>query len=259
MARYYFVGLMLPDLQIGIAPELSFQKFDLLLKDNLTRKDYELVTIIRRYYDIENLRCLWRGEHLIPYGNLDEKSLEEALLNADKLPDYVNDFLQQHETKESRLQFFPSLISEYYRTEAKRNSGFVKRYLDFERKLRLLETAFRAKKLNRDLSHEYKFEDHEENFIESLLSQNENRQFEPPEGFQDLKPILEENYFSPIDLHKALCEYRFSKIEILAGNKPFSIDRILAKLVKLIIAERWHRLNREKGNKLVDLYIKEQA
>lgn len=39
----------------------------------------------------------------------------------------------------------------------------------------------------------------------------------------------------------------------------FSIDRILGYMVQLILVERWENLDQEKGNQLVDLYIKENA
>lgn len=259
MPRYYFVGIMLPDLHLENAPEITFDQFDQLLKDNLSPRDYRQTEPLRRYYDIENLRCLWKGEPLLPYGNFDEHHLEEAMLNAGCFPSYIDNFLEEYGSREARLKFFPALIAKYYQQEILQAHGFVRNYLDFERNLRLIQTAFRAKKLNRNLQQELQYEDPEESFLQHLFAQMEAKQFELPEDFASLKAILEQNYGTPIDLHRALCEYRFLKVAQLAGEHAFSLDRILVALVQLIIAESWHKLNRDAGNKLIDQYIKEQA
>lgn len=259
MGNYYFVGTLLPELEIGLPPEISFENFLLLLQDNLDNHDLRLTRILRRYYDIENLRLLWKEEPLDPYANLDSNELDEALLHPALLPSYVTSFLETHETKESRLRYFPKILAAYFYYEAKQATGFIKHYLQFERKLRLIQTAFRARKLNRDLAEELQFENPEEDFIQQLLAQKDAMTFEPPLGFESLKAIFEAHYNNPIDLHKALCEYRFQKVEELAGSGVFTIDRILAYMVQLILVERWQELDAEKGNKLIDLYVKEQG
>jgi Protein of unknown function (DUF2764) len=129
----------------------------------------------------------------------------------------------------------------------------------FERKFRLVQTAFRAKYLKRDLLEELQFENPEEGFIQQLLVQKDSEKFDPPVGFEQLRPIFDEHYTAPIDLHKALCGFRFQKISELIGDHVFSIDRILGYMVQLILVERWEGLDQEKGNQLVDLYIKENA
>ncbi len=259
MRNYYFVGVLLPDLQIGIPPEITFENLIVLLRDNLLHKDYALTHIVRRYYDLENFRSFWKEEHLDPYGNLDVGRLEEALLNPELFPNYVQAFLEKYETKADRLRFFPELIAAYFREEAALSKGFLKEHLIFERKFRLVQTAFRAKYLKRDLLEELQFENPEESFIQQLLVQKDAEKFEPPVGFEQLRPIFDEYYAAPIDLHKALCGFRFQKICELIGDQVFTIDRILGYMVQLILIERFEGLDQEKGNQLVDLYIKENA
>lgn len=259
MANYYFVGVLLPELQIGTPPEITFEEYKRLLHDNLESHDYALTYILRRYYDIENLRSIWREEPLDVYGNLDEGHLEEALLYPELFPNYIRAFMEKYEDKTERLRYFPELISAYFREESAQAKGFLKEYLVFERQLRLIQTAFRARYLNRNLLEELQFENPEEPFIQQLLAQKDANQFEPPERFEELRPIFEAHYSSPIDLHKALCEFRFKKVEELIGNQVFTIDRLLGYMVQLILVERWEALDHEKGNQLIDSYIKESA
>ncbi|MBA3239190.1 MAG: DUF2764 family protein [Parachlamydiaceae bacterium] len=258
MGNYYFVGTILPELQIGVPPEISFEEFMQLLKDNLENHDLQLTRILRSYYDIENMRSLWKEEPLDPFANLDANDLDDALFHPELLDSYVRTFLETHESKEARLRYFPQLLAAYFYNESNSTTGFIKRYLQFERKLRLIQTAFRAKKLNRELAEEIQFENPEEDFIQQLLAQKDAATFEPPPGFEELKTVFEEHYSSPIDLHKALCEYRFQKVAELGGDDVFTIDRILAYMVQLILVERWQELDSEKGNKLVDIYVKEK-
>lgn len=258
MTDYYFVGTLLPDLKIGEIPELSFKPLDRLLRDNLKPADYARALQIRWYYSIENMRALWRGEPLDAYG-FGEHVLEETLLSVESQPKYLRDFLEQYSSTEARLRFFPALLAGYFREEAGRALGFVAEYLQFERQLRLMQTAFRAKSLHRDLAVELQFEDPEEDFLQQLLAQKDNKKFVAPSGFERLQTILEEHYQAPIKLYKALCDYRFEKVEEFVEDGVFSVDRILAYMVQLIIVERWLELDREEGSKLVDQYIKEPA
>ena len=185
MAEYYYIGTLLPDLKIGEKPELSFHELELLLKDNLQAADYKLVQQIQRYYNIENMRALWRQDTLEAYG-LDAQALEEFLLNSEALPSYMRHFFEQHSSDAQRLRFFPELLASYFREESKLSKGFVSQYLRFEHKLHLVQTAFRAKKMNRDFSAELQFEDFSDGFIQQLLFQKEDAKFKAPLGFEKL-------------------------------------------------------------------------
>lgn len=256
--EYYFIGTLLPEIKIGEKPELSFVELERVLSDNLKARDYKLALQIRGINTIENMRALWWQDTLEIYG-LDEQALEESMLHLESLPSYMHDFLEQHHTNEQRLRFYPELLTRYFREESKTSKGFIYDYLQFERKLHLVQTAYRSKKLKRDLLVELQFEDIEDPFVQELLAQKDSEKFKAPSGFEELQSILEENYKAPIDLYRALCGYRFEMLEQLAGFDVFSINRILAYMVQLIIVERWLKLDCEKGKKLVDQYIKEPA
>lgn len=255
--QYYFVGTALPPLHIGEKPEISWEGLQRLLVDNLTEKDYTQTKVLRRYFDILNMRAFLKKEPLDPFANLNQYDLEGVLLGQFfLLPPYVKTYLDRYETNEERIYHFPELIAAFFRDEVDSNSGFLKHYLNFERNLRLVLTAYRAKQLNRDIAKELQFENPDENIIVQLLSQKDAKTFEPPEEFEDLKPILEENYASPLALHKALNEYRFKKIEEMGGLDVFSIERILSYLARFFIVEKWMALDKEQGLQIVDHIVK---
>lgn len=254
---YYFLASLLPDLQIGMPPELDFCELKELMKTSLSKEDYDVVRTIRRYYDIQNIRSFWRDEPLNFRANYNDKELEEALLTKSALPDYVFDFMDRYEDKESRLYHFASLIASYYREEIAKTEGFTKEYLTFERDLRLVLTALRAKKLGRDIMAELQFEDPDDDLVAQIIAQKDAKEYEPPERYAELKPLFEREGEHPFELHKAITEFQFYKVDELIALDFFTIDRIIAYLVQLIFVEKWLELDKKKGMQLVDTIVKD--
>lgn len=259
MPNYYFVGSLLPELQIGQPVDISFAEFDRLLQMNLSAKDYERTKVLRRFWDLENLRSYWKKEPLDPHGQLNEKELEEALLNGEGLPRYVRSFLEEYENDAQRLAHFPRLMTAYYQEEVLLADGFLKTLLRFQREMRLLLVAWRAKKLGRNLEQELQFEDPEDPFVVQLLTYDRARGLELPEQYEPLRAIFNEHAEQPMALHQALCEYIFNTIDKMIELQPFSLDRILGYLVQLSLAEKWLQLDKAKGVEVVDRFVKEKA
>lgn len=257
MVRYYFAATALPPLSLETPPELHFDAVMFILQVNLRAADLAAVQVLRRFYDIQNARALWLGFVHEPYGNLDRYALEEAIHKKEGLPDYVIDFLERYQTTEQRLSHFPALLAAYYRCESAKAKGFLRHYLTFEHQWRLVMTALRAKELGRSLAAELQYEDPYDDFIAQLLIQKETSTLEPPEGYKDLKFLFEEHREDPMALHRALCQYRFEKIEELLGVDLFTIDRILGYVAQLITVEQWFLLDRQAGMKVVDAIAKE--
>lgn len=258
MAKYYFVGTMLPSLSFDAPPEISFEKLDVLLNDNLTQRDYEKTLALRLIYDILNLRALWREEEFDPRGQLSAYEMSEALMNRIELPDYVYEFIDRYPKKEDRLHHFPFLLAKFFQSAENLKDPFLRRYLSFEREIRLVMTAFRAKKLGRDLSVEFQYEDPEEDLIAQLLAQQDAKTYEPPEKYKDLKVLFDKYGDNPMALQKALDQYRFDRVENLVDMADtFSIERILAYLVQYMVVEKWSELDKDKGIQIVDTIIRE--
>ena len=164
MNRYYFLASLLPSsLVLGNPPDIAFREFNQLCEQNLSEDDLEKTRAIRRYIDLKNFRPLWMGKELDPHGNYTAKELEAHLLLEEGFPDYVFEFLREHEPIEERLDYFPKLLAQFYQEEINQSSHFLKNFLQFERNWRLVMMAFRAKTFKRDLDWELQYEDsHEE-------------------------------------------------------------------------------------------------
>ncbi|MGK5594873.1 MAG: DUF2764 family protein [Parachlamydiaceae bacterium] len=257
MNHYYFLATALPRLTIGNPPEISFAEMAFLYEQNLSREDIKKIQSLRLLYDIENIRTYWLKEPLDRHGNFDENQLEEALVSFSGFPDYVYDFLHQYSELEERLRFFSKLIAIYYREQLTQVTGFFKKYFSFERNLRLILVALRAKKLNRDILAELQFESPEDPLVSQILSQKDAKNYDPPEEYQGVKLIYNEQSNEPAALNKALAEYRFQKINELVGLQVFSLDVLVAYFIKFIIVEKWQEQDAEKGNQLIKKIIQE--
>ncbi|MBA2726581.1 MAG: DUF2764 family protein [Parachlamydiaceae bacterium] len=260
MGKNYFIGTLLPDLEIGQPAPISFEKLIQLFRDGLSTEENRQVEVIRRYFDIENLRAYWKGDILNPKGLLNKQELEESLFFEKNFPRYVFQFLDTYETVDLRLKHFAELIAAYYREEAASAKGFLKAYLIFERKLRLFQVAFRAFQLKRSLLEELHFESADEQLVQTLLDLEDGSIFLPPEEYEELHYIFKNNANTPIKLFQALSVYRFTEVQKIVNcgvamqddsnmacslslQDDFSIDRFLGYLVQLIIIEKWNELN----------------
>jgi hypothetical protein len=257
MGNYYFLATALPPLEMGTAPEMPFSYLQELMRTGLNGRDLEQVAVIRRFYDLQNIRALWKHEPCDLRGNFDQAELQEMLVGREGLPDYVDDFTTRYESTADRLRYFPALLATFFKKEIGQAHGFLKQYLTFEYEWRLVLTGFRAKQLGRDIAVELQFEDPNEDLVAQLLAQKDAKTYIPPDRYQELLPLFEEHHKAPLELYQALCEYRFHKIDEMLGVDLFSIDRILGYMAQLITVEKWLELDKHKGMEVVDKAIKE--
>lgn len=244
MTEYYFIGTFIPKLQLGMPPEITVEAYSTLLKENLTLNDYEEFKRLKLYFDIENIRLYWRGRPINHFGNFNEISLEEALLNEHGLPDYVYDYMNRYDSKEERLRNFAKLYAAFFNEN---RTGFLKKLFRQERILQLTLVALRAKKMGRSILHELQFENFDDECVASIVTQKDATNFEPLEEFLEVKTIYEKYQESPLELHQALADYRFRKIEEITGLQVFTLDRLLAYYFQLVLVHQLSHLKESKG------------
>lgn len=259
MTKYYFLGSILPPLKMGMPPELSYRELKPLLMGNLSKDDYGKVRVVRRFFDLYNIRSFLRGDPINSHGNFDEKELEEAILTRVGFPEYVNQYLDCYEEKEDRIKHFMMLLSAYFTNEIQRNTGFLKQLLEFERQWRLVMAGFRAKKYGKDLLEEMQYEDPKDELVVQILAQKDAPTYEPPSRYSELKSLFDEHVDNPLKLQMAFDEWRINKTRDMEGADVFSIDRILSYIYRLFLIEAWLELDKRKGMQIVDNILKEAS
>lgn len=257
MKQYYFLSTLLHPLSFDAAPETSFEELQIYLEDNLSSEDKENIRDIRRYYGVLNLRAFLKGEEIDPRGNKDAAQIEEAFASHVGFPSYVYTFLENYTTLKERIERFPSLLAQFFQHSLQLENSFLKQYFTFERSLRLVVAAFRAKRLGKNLCEEFIYEDPNEDLIAQLIALQDAPHFEPPEEFIALKPIYEKYRNSPLDIQRELDRFRCQTIDSFVDPSDlFSTNRILAYFAEYLIIEPWFKLDKNKGIKIVDTIFK---
>lgn len=256
MKRYYYLACALPKITLKVKPDINFEEIKFMLYVNLNKADLNKFMLFRRFIDITNLRLLWLNQEIDSRGTLNVAQLEDVILIKDVFPDFVFDFLDKYERKEDRLKYFSFLISSFFKEIIFNSSGFLKFYFKFERDMRLIMTAIRAKKLKRDISYELQFEDLHDDLVAYILAQKDMDSFVPPKKYEKIKNIYKKNVSDPKKLHLALLEYKFNKIEMFSERRPFTIDQILAYTALLMIVEDFYKLNTEMGKEKIEKIIR---
>lgn len=248
MNKYYYLGCAFPKISLKSKPDINFEELKFMLNINLSEKDLEKIKLFQNYIDINNLKLLWQNQNIDPRGSLNVAQLEDILLIQDVLPLFILDYLDKYETNEERLKFFPFLLSSFFKEIISKSSGFLQFYFNFEREVRLILAALRAKNLKRDILKDLQFEDSQDDLVSYILAQKDLEHFDPPQEYEPIKNIFKKNIDHPRKLHLDLLEYEFDKIEKYSENRPFTIDQILSYTVLLIIVENFFKLSSEEGN-----------
>ena len=254
MGHYFYLAATLPPLQFPCKPGVTLEELRPALEFNLSKGDKEKLTALRLFVDISNLRPLWQEQEIDPRGNLGEKELDEAFLTGTVLPEYVFEFLENHETLSKKLLNFSSLLSRFYQEEAKKHTGFLRSFFSFERESRLVMLAIRAKQIGRDVVKELCFEDPMDPLVMQILAQKDAPQYEPPAEYREIKDLLDNCGKDPFLQSKEMASCRFRKIEELKLGTQFSVDGVLAYVAQLMLVEHWNELDQAKGKVILDTF-----
>jgi len=258
MSSYYYLAASLGDLKLDVKPSTSFASF---LEDAslyLSKKDMKLLSILREFIDIENIRRLLLEQSIDDRGNFNEKELDEAVLGKIDLPEYVLDFLTDNPNHDARLRNFAFLYASFFQAHAKTGNAFLDEYLKFEHELILWQALFRAKALNVDFKEVLQYEDLSDPMIVGMLVQSQNVDLIVPDDFKNLKEAFGLNDNDPLILFKKIEQIRLSKILDLVQDKYFTIDIILGFAAMLLIIEKWHAMNSVEGiNRLNQFTMKQ--
>jgi hypothetical protein len=134
--------------------------------------------------------------------------------------------------------------------------GFMVEYLKFQRDLKLVLTAWRAKRAGRDITVELQFEDFTDPLIAHILAQKDMDKYEPPTEFEELFRDLSACGNDPWEQFRTVARFEFDQIEELSGYPLFAVDWILGYVTRLLIVERYAELDPKRGTEILNEYKK---
>ncbi|WP_316356941.1 DUF2764 family protein [Candidatus Neptunichlamydia sp. REUL1] len=256
MGKYFFLGSVLPPLKVGNKPGIIFEDLMTLFRDNMGADDLEKAKAILTYIDIKNVQSLLKKEAIDHRGNLNEKELDEAIVNQSGLPQYVFEHLEETESVQEQLRHFSKVLIAYFKEMEKKYRGFLKGYFRFEHEWRVLLAGYRAKKLGLEPGIELQHEDFHDPLVAQVLAQKDAPFFEFPFEYADLGEKLKDAHGKPKMQYDVMANYRFSRVGDEVQDAPFSADYLLSYLVQLIIVEGAYALNEKQGNQMLSEIVK---
>lgn len=241
MGQYYFIHSALPELKIGYLPSISFPELMQLFYDNLSALDISKVHSLLIIIDLTNVYYYLTGQPLDSRGLWASSEIEESLIELTGFPDYLISFLTKYTEPGERVQHFSEVYLDYFQVQSVNSSGFVRKYVEFERNLRLYLAMNRAEKFGRE-------------YI-SPISDDENTY----DQFEDLKIFLLQVEGSPLEEYQIIQQYRINFLKDMSRAKAFGIDGLLAYVMQLLIIEDDNVLHEIQGQQTIDKLLEASA
>lgn len=268
--NYYCLIAGLPD----IAHDDKKHYFSLVrlreyLREELHPGDYELVESFYYPFDNDNFLnlCFARGKEWDERGTLTAEQIEQIInpklaseIDKKAYPPHILRFVRHLHDKlevEEKVGYDDAarfLIAEYYRDLLDSKNIFVRKIAEYRVNTGNILLALNGRK------HQLPYQDAliGDNFIVRALQKNYTRDFglaiDYPE-IEHLIQLFESDNLLERELKLDLRQWNFMEETIFFNY--FSIERVLAFVLKIFIVERWFNLDYEKGQIMLNKLLKE--
>lgn len=265
--NYYCLVAGLPDL-VADERKMAFSsvQFRERLKEDLHPADYELAKMFYLPYDHKNLLnlLLAKDEEWDERGNFsrddmepvaDKKSFELADLSL--FPKYIAAFIDRYYGEEGVESYFQGemLLTEGYFSHFERcKNRFVRDVAIHERNIGNIMNALNGRKFELPFEANLMGDD----AITAALAKSRARDFglsTDVDYIETLVQIFETENL--LDREFKLDLYRWNSLEEMTFFNYFTIEKVLAFLLKLFIVERWFLLDKEKGQEMFSKILNE--
>ncbi len=258
--KYYYLVAGLPDI-IPDDKKLTFSSVQLrnYLQEHLHPADYELVKLFYLPFDHDNLLKLLYKEKFEwdERGNYSMDTLEQfadkkqyEMLDTDPIPAYLVQFLEfYHDDEEDfpKPEAIKRLTEGWYNHLSSSGNGFIREFAAYRQNMANIMLALNGRK------HDIPFEDAiiGDDEVTFALKKSRSRDFGLSNEINDIENIIQifeiENI---LDRELRLDSHFWQFLDETTFFNYFTIERILAFIQKLFVAERWYRLDKEKGQQM---------
>ena len=263
--NYYCLVAGLPDL-IMEDRKLAFSSvaFRELLQQDVHPQDFKLVRLFYLPFDHLNILSLLYDEKPVydKRGNFPEEEIEELtnkktfeVAEGFDVPDYILEFMDEYftgEEKPSKTEAERRLTKDYYDHMQSFRNSFLDDYNRYELNMRNMLTALNGRKFDMDVSAEIIGDGD----IEQALKKSRARDFGLSNDIDNIEAIIQ-LYEMPnlLDRELKMDRLRWSFLDEASFFNYFTIEKVLAFVIKVFIVERWISLDAEKGRELIKQLI----
>ncbi len=266
--KYYYLIAGLPDI-IPDDKKLTFSSVQLrnYLQENLHHSDYELVKLFYMPWDHENLLSLlykekfeWdeRGNYsLDTMEKLADKKQFELLDTSSSFPPYLIQFLEfYHDDEEDfpKSEAIKNLTERWYNHLLSSDNEFVRSFASYKRNMSNIMLALNGRK------HNILFEDVliGDDEVTLALKKSRSRDFGLSNEINDIENIIQIFEMNNIlDRELRIDSHFWQFLDEITFFNYFTIEKVLAFVQKLFIAERWYSLDKEKGQQIFNQLLEE--
>lgn len=259
MARqYHYLVASLRDYALEGA-EKDFDAFQIrdYVRENLSGQDLDTLCMFYTYYDIENIVSVaTRSNRFNNLGNFTLEELDDEVKKPESLPRYLGAVIEaynnpeanENEDVDTSRRLERSLYEAYYREAAKSQSRFVREWTDFDRTLRNLCAAIAARKANRPAEDVVVGDD----AVTAAISRSTASDF-GLKGELDyidavMQALTEEDNI--LEKERKLDALRWKVVDDMTTFEYFSLDAVLAYLIKVNLVYRWRQLDPQTGREM---------
>ncbi len=225
--------------------------------EQISEGDAAVIRLLNGYYDCENLinHRAGRSAHN-PLGNLSPEQIAEEYAAPKSLPEWIARVIRAEADPEGEdaemvdltQGFERVLMAAYYAECSRSKSHFLREWATFDRNLRNVAAALRARDLQRSIE-DVVVGDGD---VVEQLSRSSAADFGLRGELSYIDAVIaacdEQNL---LDKEHKIDKIRWDEADALVWADYFNIDAILAYLVKINIVARWMRLDERRGREML--------
>ncbi len=251
--NYYYLVSGLPELLFGQGKRPhDLQSFRNELRDFLHPDDYQLVELLFLPYDHINLLNLL-GKKLTPFlslGKYMQEELEEEIREPLHVPPYFRHVIERYreEAGEHPEQLWENYVAElYYDYASSFSNEFMRSWFGFEKNLRNFLSAYTCRRHQMPAEEELVGR----NELTEILKKSQARDFGLSgelDFVERLMTLLENPNL--LEREKGIDLLRWNYLDELTTFHYFSVEVVLSYVIKLLITDRWMKLDKPSGQQL---------
>ncbi len=233
------------------------------LKNELTPDDVALTEHLFFPYDNINLLHFVFKQNKIfnPSGNYSRNFMEGLEDSVKQLPQYMTDFLywiKETGQKEKSLQAETKLQTLFYENCMFIKNDFLREWFFFELNLKNIITIINCTDYNLDPS-QHLIQISRNSNLNSILLKSHSK----PESYEDDVPFAHQiiriwkSEYSMVEKEKSIDKIKWQYLDECTFFHYFTIEKILSFVIKLMIIERWMKLDKKTGQELLHRFITE--
>jgi len=261
--NYFCLIAGLPDITIDETKSLiSSSEFKLEIFEQLKPADYKLAEMLYFKYDNENLLniILKKDKPFNNLGKYTQEELEEQIKEPTHIEVFMKQFIVSYKKEEaqvSELFWENKLQALYFDFVLQTKNEFLKMWFEFEIDIKNILTAVNSHKYKYDVKKQLIYTKQRNDVYENLIKETPKLDSLSDEVIYAEKILqIAESNDKLSKKEKDIDILKLKYLEEFTFFKYFNIEKVLAFIIILNIAERWAKLNNKTGKELFEKIIK---